>query len=752
MPQNQLSSSIDTIIEERGKKLRVVEQQIDKVNQISGAIEELKNALNELEKHPQVTEEIKSNLQEFKITSTSWNGEIVSALARLNKARNRCDRQAITIGCGGEARVGKSTLLQTIGNLPEEAVPTGDGLPVTAVRSRLQNHHELRAIITLRDKKSFIEEVIEPYRGELDIPEIKSFEDFRNIDCNKIPATDDNNRLLDRFKGIHNSLFSYEQYLTGKTKIMEDLTQLRPWVSYPQEQINSTSCSRLYLGVKSINIQCPFLVDVNKLMLVDLPGLGEVNVEVDQHHIEGLKNEVDLVLMLLAPNEESAFWNQPRERAYKLISKATEGLSDRGDFLAFVINRKPNRKQKPYDLLIQEINNKFNKNSLNSKYKVIDCNAKDPESVRNDLLLPILEHLIHRLPRMDQEIIDWGLNQWKSIVEKINIDISELQTTLRKFPVQATLQGNNFAFEKAKKLRRQLASELRRKVLKELEEELKKEEEEKSIIDNDLIEEINKKHQEIQNWADKNGLGQGKKRWYKTAGERFYLDQNVNSFATDEINRSRTFMTNTYTQLDVYFDSKMLELFTKITRVISDCTGDLIKDVTQGREALEKFLQLLGERGIGDPFPSLREATEYLLKCGTENAVFQSHLLPRLTEETQKLVPETFNFEQISYQNDQAPELVLNTISARIIQTSYAVQKRLKQNPFISGIRYSAAVKFEDSLLRDEDADIQFFNFASSYTNEIWSEEFQTIERNNHLVKKAEQAINNLKQLINNSL
>ena len=106
-------------------------------------------------------------------------------------------------------------------------------------------------------------------------------------------------------------------------------------------------------------------------------------------------------------------------------------------------------------------------------------------------------------------------------------------------------------------------------------------------------------------------------------------------------------MTDTYSQLDIYFESKIEQLWRKISQIISSCTGNLIAENPTGEQALSEFILLLRVKGIGDPFPSLREATEYLLKCGKENAIFQSHLLPTLVEETQKLAPEQFNLSNI---------------------------------------------------------------------------------------------------------
>ena len=325
---NQISPLIDKIIEQRGEQLRVITGYIENVHNINGGINELKDALDNLLQHPQVTEELKSRLKEFESESTSWGGEIVSALERLENAKNRLARKAVTIGCSGQARVGKSTLLQTIGNLPEEAIPTGKGIPVTAVRSRLQNSYEQKAFLNLRDKKNFIDELIKPFHRELNLPEVYSFEDFKSFDYNQdAVATDTNVGLLGRLKDMHAALSSYEMHLNGGIKTVEDLTQLRPWVAYPtEEEEKNLNCSRLYLAVKNVEIKCSFLVDVEKLMLVDLPGLGEVNVDAEEHHVQGLKNEVDLVLMILRPTDISCYWGDKDQKALKLINRAVEGI------------------------------------------------------------------------------------------------------------------------------------------------------------------------------------------------------------------------------------------------------------------------------------------------------------------------------------------------------------------------------------------------------------------------------------------
>ena len=55
---------------------------------------------------------------------------ISDTLASLGLLKARFSRSTLNIGVSGRARVGKSTLLQSIAGLHDEQIPTGSGLPV----------------------------------------------------------------------------------------------------------------------------------------------------------------------------------------------------------------------------------------------------------------------------------------------------------------------------------------------------------------------------------------------------------------------------------------------------------------------------------------------------------------------------------------------------------------------------------------------------------------------------------------------
>ena len=82
----------------------------------------------------------------------------------------RLARDTVNIGVSGQARVGKSTPPQSVSGLGDDQIPTGQALPVTAVRSRIFHAPDLRrATLRLHSFDTFVTDVVAPYHAELDI-------------------------------------------------------------------------------------------------------------------------------------------------------------------------------------------------------------------------------------------------------------------------------------------------------------------------------------------------------------------------------------------------------------------------------------------------------------------------------------------------------------------------------------------------------------------------------------------------------
>jgi hypothetical protein len=187
------------------------------------------------------------------------------AVRLLRVLEARLARETVNVGVSGQARVGKSTLLQSVSGLGDDQIPTGQALPVTAVRSRIFHAPDLRrATLRLHSFDTFATDVVAPYHAELDIAGLPATPDeFRHW---SYPKPDDAPAdrpswvtMLNRLRAMQASFPTYEHDLTGGERVLP-LEELRPWVAYPtnaEEQAPGT-VARRYLAVRDVRIDCPF--------------------------------------------------------------------------------------------------------------------------------------------------------------------------------------------------------------------------------------------------------------------------------------------------------------------------------------------------------------------------------------------------------------------------------------------------------------------------------------------------------------
>jgi hypothetical protein len=158
--------SIAEILKQRRMALPLVKEEIVGWQQRDAWIANLDAAVRHLREHATTKSELKQTLAGFDVQDL--RKDIGRVLSLLSVVEARYERGTINIGVSGRARVGKSQLLQTISGLDENQIPTGSGLPVTAVRSRIfhSGTHE-RATLVLHSFDTFLADVLRPYHDEL---------------------------------------------------------------------------------------------------------------------------------------------------------------------------------------------------------------------------------------------------------------------------------------------------------------------------------------------------------------------------------------------------------------------------------------------------------------------------------------------------------------------------------------------------------------------------------------------------------
>jgi hypothetical protein len=107
---------------------------------------------------------------------------------------------------------------------------------------------------------------------------------------------DDVRTLIKDLEDIRKALWSYRKLLTGE-KCSIPLKEIRALIVFPTP--GEENPARPYLAVHECELHHPFPNnEVVALGLVDLPGLGALIKDVDRHHLEGVQNDIDLVVML----------------------------------------------------------------------------------------------------------------------------------------------------------------------------------------------------------------------------------------------------------------------------------------------------------------------------------------------------------------------------------------------------------------------------------------------------------------------
>lgn len=741
----ELHRQVEAILAQRRQQLPAVEQSLQTVRQVGRDLEHLEQALQELSEYPGATHELRSVLADF--DPLRLQRELVNCEQAFSVCQARLRRETLNIGVSGQARMGKSTLLQTIAGLSDEQVPTGEGIPVTAVRSRLRHSssHE-RALLTLHTFESFRDRILDNYHRVLGLPSTPStpseFQRLRYDLTDLSPeAPHSHGILLQRLREMQAAFPSYGAYLNGGTREIS-LSELRPWVAYPtQEEEEAGDCPRLYLAVQDVLIECPFPeAQVEQLMVVDLPGLGELDAKAEEHHIDGLRHEVDLVLLIKRPVEGNAFWRQEDANAIDLLDEARKPIRQRRDFVFVVVNDggvKPSLRT----ALLGDIKRRLNEGQDQLHFRVLTCDALEHPSVQQSLLNPVLEHLASRLPSMDSDVLQEAEARWQQTQSRLYRSLEELGQSLRRHAPEAvgtTEKLTEYTEELNKDLAIHLQSIIERfyRIARSGDEDLS------------LVQEIRTARNAIEDWVQ-DGFGQGYDEWLNNAVRTMQRDRNSGGFASEEFNRIRVQLGETYCRIDRYLEKGVEQLWTDIAEAIGSCTGVLLSQGDNGRERLQWLASLL--RDANEPCEQLEAAVRDLLEVRIR---YRSHFHPRVREVIDPLNLEVFDDESgrqvtqitVSIDSSGAKELY-QRISDLTIQTAYEVEKALlREISFPALVYHAAAEQFEDSFVRSGHSRRELARLARSYRDEIWPNVFDGMDAQNAKVAKVRRSLQNVLQ------
>ena len=706
-----VSQRLTSVISRRQQRLPEVLQLMEQWSSVRHHVQDLETAIHAATAEASSDDEVREVARRLQLSTIEPSiAEVETAAA---KVRDRFSRDTINIGMSGVARVGKSTLLQSISGLGNGQIPVSRGLPVTAVSSQIYNRQGAPgAQIVFYTWQAFRREVLSPLHDQLGLPSTPAtLEEWSDYDyAQVVPSQDsgDAQANLERCSEMQRAIPSFKE-LFGQQSRDVPIDEISQYVAYPRDP---RSNERPYVAVESVRIYCPFPhEDVVALGLIDLPGLGEIAPRAEERHVQTLQTDIDLVLVVKRADDQSAFWGTKDSQAFQLIQKARGPVSQSADFCGIVNNLGGVDPE-----LLRALEHSLGTAAPQVPSYAVD--AADPEAVRINLLDPVLARLADRLPVMDDEYWHSLLRESEERASAIAQDVRELRSILSTPRLEGSAAQH--LYDLTDKASLQLANEL-------------------VTLEKALLRRIDEAEDEA--YAQKvASCFEAASEWIRTdsyAGDavtqvlmRMQRDAGSGGVLQAELNRVRVKVSEFFADLDNYFDDEVAELAAAVVTILRDVLGPRIVPSTEDpRQDLFRVAATAedGEEAAVQFATSLREFAETKFS-------YRMSLYPYVRDvvdmflQSQWRNPETGEDESIgAFQvSEEGARGLIREVQNRAEQFAFRCQQELlslAETP--ARLMHAVTEQLTDRLLRGDRSLAELAMLTRSYRDDIWPGEFE---------------------------
>ncbi|MGQ0778744.1 MAG: hypothetical protein ACT4NY_30740 [Pseudonocardiales bacterium] len=507
-----------------------------------------------------------------------------------------------------------------------------------------------------------------------------------------------------------------------------DISNVRDYVAYPPESSETSApVQRRYLAVKTLRIDTPFpYAQVERLGVVDLPGRGEVAVEADRHHLEALRDEVDVVLLVKRATQGLALWRTEEEQTLDLLDEARGAVKSRRDFVFIVINAGPDDDPKLIETIRSEVLSGANLGEPDLQFVVLEADAREPKNVFDSILRPILIHLAARLGAMDGDVLDAAIQTGALAAGRLRRQVRELQSAVTA-ATRNTSSTRTDLDRRAEDLRLSIGQELF-----VLSQRLLARADDPEDTDVGFRAVVNQVYEGIEVWAGSGMHAADRNTWEVDVLRRLQTARASAGVATDEFDAARVEVAQRYAVVDDYLNEvSVAELLDEVATVLARHLGPTLTgiDVDEapapgfGRKSLDRLVSLLAE--IPESCPTLVSALRDLLRMRFE---FRSMVYPRIRTELNLLQQECWNTATETFEpqltvglTSEGARYMYDFISRRVRQVAYRIRDTVVDDAARPApVLLAAAEIFADTLIRSPIAPEEFRTLAHGYRDEIW--------------------------------
>lgn len=439
-PVNAISRRIADIIQKRQEFANQVKPVYKRLSDIREEIVSLKQRRNEL------TEVIDSTEVDKKLKEINFDvleERINQDIKELDKLIQRFSRTTLNIGVVGRMGQGKSELLKSLSGLTNYELPAWQGKACTAVRSKVFHHDgETEAIVKFHSESTFIEEVIGEYYRELNLGEVPTLDDFGSKSLPKLPTSKTTHEeMYKRLENDYHSTFKdyYNLLKAGspRQKVITKKEDIPKYVAQKRDDKNDLS-SFEHLAVREVEIRCRFPeTGVNRLGLVDVPGLGDTKVADEKLILKTLEQEVDIVLFVRKPDFDRYQWEKTDFYLYNIANEALDNLASR----AFMVLN--HRKYGNEDNLkgCEDLKRDTKSIKIAEMSIIADCSDRNEA---NKVLTKILEYLDKNIIEIEEQYARSRQNSVLQTYSDINSELEKAQKALNSYVGKSQQFESNF--------------------------------------------------------------------------------------------------------------------------------------------------------------------------------------------------------------------------------------------------------------------------------------------------------------------
>lgn len=690
---------------------------------------------------------LKTNLLDFKLLKENLEKKVDTDFEDINfdkilsnsdvlynevsKMKKRFSRKRINIAVIGQARQGKSRLLQSISGLSGVEIPSGDSQHCTGVKSVIENsdNKTSQATVSFYEKDVFFQDIILPYYKALELDEPYSLEDFgtENLEPNRDDFNATKKELYRHLKNYHKKYNDYKDLLSSKD-ITIDRKEIRKYVA--QDNNKGQRIYSNYLVVKSLEIYAKFPQShLGKISLIDLPGMGDTKLGDDSRILNEVKDNIDLVFFVKKPSSRGDSISEADVRLYDIVRDGLDNIPIGLSSYMILNNDKKDDNKKNCVEIQNELKEHYSYKV--SKALVVDSTNKNEV---NSMLLDALEDLSRNIEKIDNNIV---LNLEKQI-ELLKPQYSKLFSKLNsKFVSNANIMLEDH--REFKKLFSEFYDGLvelldRRK--NELKESFNQDGENSKL--NKIFEHaINNIFKSIED--DKESY---KKYIHNVINTTAKKKNSIEAGKAEAMNIMRNNLAKRFFCLDDELEKMMHIMRKDIVNIFEDDKVQLSKLVKKDETILDGLIRLMDDEKHKGLKESIKNFTYFKLS-------YRGIMHNKIRKILNKLDPMLIAREDQDFGTDsnKIANFLIDGIYDEVAYESHQSLKQFITQPHLS--MFTVTEELVDGVLYSYNSYNEWEDLMKENQEVMWKEEFEELAKKNKMIIKWNNKLDDMKALLN---